>query len=175
MPVVYNSGLFFCDHEWPAELGSHVSEQIEKCGLDEATRYFYEKGDLMWEERSARCLQKMRRKEIDEGVIPEYRMSDLLETRIIADRLLLTQNHPSSILFLWLTDKILKHLGYAGFRNIAELEQQARENLNLAQLPCEDFVCPSASRALGLNYFDPITQTAFNHCRGILGKYQNKL
>lgn len=170
LPVVYNSGHFFCDWNWDEGLGARVRGVIADMGLDRAVEHYWHEGDLDWAERTAFCMSRMKDKEESEGVAAELRLSGLMETKWNHHKMLLTPNHPTTIPLGVLSAKVAEHV--LGLPRHPALDTAfLNSDENWAQLPCVDYVCPAAARSLGLGYHDDLTPDAMNHCRGILAKY----
>jgi hypothetical protein len=145
MSVFYNSGYFInYTTDWTPVLDYAKENKIEK-----AVKFAVNEADLgyaaRFEENKARMIQK----EQDEGIEADMRVSQFIEggTR---ERLLITMNHPTSIVFFHWTNKVLERIGKAKLGD--KVLKLCGENENIVNLPCFDGVCTAAKKRLGLSW-----------------------
>lgn len=145
--VFYNSGYYLTNAE--AEDWLPVMAYAAKYGHPEAVRYAVHEADVGYWRRRVANLNHMMEKEERENVPRGTRISDLI-SRGVEECQHITMNHPTSVVFVEWADRLLKHLGFAGVTN--QQREDARCHKNLANLPCEDFVCSGAKKHLGLKW-----------------------
>lgn len=109
--------------------------------------YAVKENDFDYEKRWNDCWDKMKVKEIDEGVPEDIRASTMMD-RGRERQLQLTCNHPTSWVFVGWTIKILNFLGVKS--NNYPTFKEAEDHPNLAGLPCEESATSGARKHLGL-------------------------
>jgi len=169
LPVIYNSGFFIHPDKMFNGLENNIKRELSK-SMNHAISYFWNYGDLNWSSRFEACLDKMKKKEINEGVIEQLRMSSFIDEYSMETRTMITYNHPTSFTFSTLAYKIA---------DLLELPPWPKsscpfkiKDINYAQLPCYDYISPAAKIHLGLKYdSDRYNVEAENHIKMILSKF----
>jgi len=160
MSVWYQGAPFIA--QLPQTIWDHWKPHRDMFGLDETVVAMLD-ADLLYEQRWVEYYERMRWKEVDEGVPQELRMSDMMElgrTR----QLQRTCNHPTSLVFREWALRVCKFLGEKPVEMFSPEECIAEPNLG--ELPCEDFACIGARRHLRLYWGgDP---DANESCRQII-------
>lgn len=109
--------------------------------------YLVKDHDFDYEARWNECWDRMKVKEIDEGVPEDIRISYLMQWGR-QHQLQLTHNHPTSLVFLHWSDRILEYLGEKKWSGYTL--QDCIMNPNIAGLPCEESATSGARKHLGL-------------------------
>jgi len=148
MSVMYNSGYYLSlgtEEDWQG-----VYDYADKNGIDQAVDYAVYGADVGFTRRWNHNFEKMKSKEIRENVPESMWLSKAIEPLWKTEQQTLTMNHPTSTVFFDWANLILEHLNFAkidmGFRD------QCRTNLNIANLPCEDWICQGVKEVFGLSY-----------------------
>lgn len=149
LSVVYNSAYFIMCWEEKTNWAP-VLDFARANGIDAAVRYAVREHDFGYEERWWHDFSKMMLKEVNEDV-PEFtKISPFFHCCNKHQQPLITNNHPTSILFCFWTNCILAHLGEQTMP--ASMDERARANPNMAGLPCEFSAGSGARKHLGLSW-----------------------
>lgn len=171
LPVIYNSGFFIHYDEFLNSSLVNIKKELSK-SMEHAISYFWNNGNLDWSERFESCLNKMKQKEINEDVIEQLRMSTFIEDNSRDRRTMITCNHPTTFTFATLAYKVAELLELPLWPKSAC--PFGIEDINYAQLPCYDYISPSAKMHLGLKYdSDHYSNQAEDHIKFILSKFIN--
>lgn len=150
MSVWYQSAPFMAQFDqamWDAVQYDEEKQAFWK-NRDLYIDYLVRDYDFDYERRWNDCWEKMKKKEEDENVPEELRMSGfMLQGR--EAQLQLTCNHPTSLVFFWWTQKILWFLKAEPNGNMVNVGE-CLHNPNIAGLPCEESATTGARRYLGL-------------------------
>lgn len=148
LSVYNNSGYYLSSSkrdDW-----DQVFKREKSHGIINAARMAVSTFDMGYRRRHQKNIERMKEKEVNEGVPESMRLSNFILGNDINEQQSLTYNHPTSyILFDW-ANIILRRL------DLQEIDSGMRSelcrDLNAAKLPCVDFICTGARRNLGLNY-----------------------
>lgn len=169
LPVIYNSGFFIHPDELLNSSLPNIKSELSK-SMNHAISYFWNYGDLNWSSRFDSCLDKMKQKEINEGVIEQLRMSSFINEHSHDRRTMITCNHPTTFTFAVLAYKIADLLELPPWPQ--SLCPFKIEDINYAQLPCYDYISPAAKMHLGLKYNnDHYSVEVENHIKMVLSKF----
>lgn len=128
IPFVYNSSLWSMFIEGEEVINKDIILDLKNkgCSLQDIL-YMYDNFELdfKYDIRNKHCINILREKEKS----CDIKVSDFIEKELINIKLLLTQNHPTSIVFIWMTNQILNLIGSNHNLNYELYEE------NYAQLP----------------------------------------
>lgn len=148
MSVMYNSGYYLSlatEEDW-----NSVYEFAEKNGVDQAVDYAVYGCDVGHTRRWAHNFEKMKRKEIKENVPEHMRLSQVIEPLWKREQQTITMNHPTSTVFYDWANLLLGHLGLKKLK--PALRERCERELNIANLPCVDWICSGVKETFGLAY-----------------------
>lgn len=146
---VYYQGAFFCIEQCHKPIWEPVIAYAREHGVDAAVHHFVNEMDLGYKAMWDADLAHMKNKEEEEGVPAEHRISHWQPEGLEVQQLI-TKNHPTSIVFLRWANLLLKSLGKQPLEE--QWDRQAKDNLNLVNLPCEDWVTSAARKHLGMKW-----------------------
>lgn len=110
IPFVYNTSLWSMFIEGEEVINKDVILDLKNkgCSLQDILN-MYDKFELdfKYDSRYRYCQNILKEKEKNCNI----KVSDFVEKEFINSKLLLTQNHPTSIIFVWMTNQILNLIG----------------------------------------------------------------
>lgn len=146
---VYYQGAFFCIEQAHRHIWEPVIAFAREHGVDAAVHHFVNEMDIGYKDMWNADVAHMMTKEIEEGVPMEHRISHWQPDGLEVQQLI-TKNHPTSIIFLKWANLLLKSLGKQPLGD--EWDRQCRDNYNIVNLPCEDWVTTAARKHLGMKW-----------------------
>jgi len=129
IPFVYNSSLWSMFIDGDEIVNKNVVLELKNKGYSLREVFsMYDKFELdfNYESRNKDCFNFLREREKN----CEIKVADFMEDNMLDSKMLLTQNHPTSIIFVWMVNQILNILGKRNKLN-HELYDE-----NFTQLPC---------------------------------------
>lgn len=149
LTVVYNGAYFMQCWEDKTDW-EPVLRVARDVSVDQAVRFAVDEHDFGYHRRWADHFGMMVQKEHFENVPSDTWASDVFLRHHIKTQPLITNNHPTSIIFADWTDRILAHLGEPTL--LPSVHARARTDRNMAGLPCEFSAGSGARRHLGLEW-----------------------
>lgn len=141
--------VWFQSAPFMAQVPGEIWQQLKESNAD--PEWIVREADLDYERRWEECWEKMKQKEIDEGVPVQLRISDLMR-KGRERQLQLTCNHPTTYVFTNWCNRILNYIWAQP--NLQDIERMCagESNPNLAGLPCEESATTGARKHLSLNW-----------------------
>jgi hypothetical protein len=146
---VFYQGAYFIQWTATQERWKPALDLMDQHGIDAVVNHLVNDLDIGYLDIFKDHLKHMMDKEDEEGVPENLRISGWQQEGADWAQLLIC-NHPTSMLFLRWSNLLLTHLGFRPLEG--DWPQRCRENLNLVNLPCEDWVTTAAKKHLGLKW-----------------------
>jgi len=148
MSTHFNGGYFI---SWTTEdYWKQIFEYAKTHTIEEAINYAVLEADMGYKKRWEENLFRMKEKETEEGVAESMRLSYFVERLYLKEQQNTTMNHPTSVVLYDWANILLKHLGFAPIPD--SFRKECLNNMIIANLPCEDWICTGAKKHLGLMY-----------------------
>ncbi len=146
--VLYQGAYFFMENA-NREIWKPAIEMANTEGIERAADWLVYEADLDYQARWDSDRVHMMKKEDEEGVDLNIQVR-WMQNASLVEPLLLTKNHPSSLAFLYWANIILNHIGFR--RMDTQWINLCANNLNIVNLPCEDWITTAARKHLGMSH-----------------------